>query len=72
MNDFFITLKSRAGEYQPGLKGSVTSTLLDAGLIFLLRFAMDDSVEGVMSSAVHTLKALLVCPEDEVSAHFKI
>uniref|UniRef100_A0A3P8UL54 RNA polymerase II associated protein 1 n=1 Tax=Cynoglossus semilaevis TaxID=244447 RepID=A0A3P8UL54_CYNSE len=60
-----ILSKARAGEYQPVLKGSVTSTLLDAGLIFLLRFAMDDSVEGVMSSAVHTLKALLVCPEDE-------
>lgn len=41
-------------------------TLLDAGLIFLLRFALDDSVEGVMSQAVHALKALLVCAEDEV------
>lgn len=50
----------------PVLKGSVTSTLLDAGLLFLLRFALDDSVEGVMSAAVHALKALLVCAEDEV------
>lgn len=42
------------------------STLLDAGLLFLLRFALDDGVEGVMSAAVHALKALLVCAEDEV------
>lgn len=42
------------------------STLLDAGLLFLLRFALDDSVEGAMSAAVHALKALLVCAEDEV------
>lgn len=44
----------------------MTSTLLDAGLLFLLRFALDDGVEGVMSAAVHALKALLVCAEDEV------
>lgn len=43
------------------------STLLDAGLLFLLRFALDDNVEGVMSAAAHALKALLVCAEDEVS-----
>lgn len=60
-----ILTKARAGVYQSVLKGSVTSTLLDAGLLFLLRFALDDSIEGVMSAAVHALKALLVCAEDE-------
>ncbi|KAM4724234.1 RNA polymerase II-associated protein 1 [Anableps anableps] len=60
-----ILTKARAGEYQSVLKGSVTSTLLDAGLLFLIRFALDDSIEGVMSAAVHALKALLVCTEDE-------
>ncbi|XP_044022620.1 RNA polymerase II-associated protein 1 isoform X2 [Siniperca chuatsi] len=60
-----ILSKARAGEYLPVLKGSVVSTLLDAGLLFLLRFALDDGVEGVMSAAVHALKALLVCAEDE-------
>ncbi|CAK6956948.1 RNA polymerase II-associated protein 1 [Scomber scombrus] len=60
-----ILSKARAGEYMPVLKGSVMSTLLDAGLLFLLRFALDESVEGVMSVAVHALKALLVCAEDE-------
>ncbi|XP_076021736.1 RNA polymerase II-associated protein 1 isoform X2 [Genypterus blacodes] len=60
-----ILSKARAGEYVSVLKGSVMSTLLDAGLLFLLRFALDDKVEGVMSAAAHALKALLVCPEDE-------
>uniref|UniRef100_A0A3Q2P2A8 RNA polymerase II associated protein 1 n=1 Tax=Fundulus heteroclitus TaxID=8078 RepID=A0A3Q2P2A8_FUNHE len=60
-----ILTKARAGEYQSVLKGSVTSTLLDAGMLFLLRFALDDSVEAVMSAAVHALKGLLVCEEDE-------
>lgn len=62
----FFPPQARAGEYVSVLKGSVMSTLLDAGLLFLLRFALDDSVEGVMSAAVHALKALLVCAEDEV------
>lgn len=58
--------QARGGEYVSVLTGSVLSTLLDAGLLFLLRFALDDSVERVMSAAVHALKALLVCAEDEV------
>lgn len=60
-----ILSKARAGEYLSVLKGSVVTTLLDAGLLFLLRFALDDGVEGVLSAAVHALKALLVCAEDE-------
>ncbi|XP_068615577.1 RNA polymerase II-associated protein 1-like [Brachionichthys hirsutus] len=60
-----ILSKARAGAYASDLKGSVTSTLLDAGLLFLLRFALDDGVEGAMSAAVHALKALLVCGDDE-------
>ncbi|CAN9502106.1 unnamed protein product [Ophioblennius macclurei] len=60
-----VASKARAGQYRSVLMGSVTSMLLDAGLLFLLRFALDDSVEAVMSAAVHALRALLVCPEDE-------
>ncbi|XP_020569360.1 RNA polymerase II-associated protein 1 isoform X1 [Oryzias latipes] len=60
-----ILSKARAGEYASALRGTVTSTLLDAGVLFLLRFALDDGVEGVMSAAVHALKALLVSSEDE-------
>uniref|UniRef100_A0A671YPR2 RNA polymerase II associated protein 1 n=1 Tax=Sparus aurata TaxID=8175 RepID=A0A671YPR2_SPAAU len=60
-----ILSKARAGEYVSVLTGSIVSTLLDAGLLFLLRFALDNSVEGAMSAAVHALKALLVCAEDE-------
>lgn len=60
-----VLSKARSGEYWSSLKGSVISTLLDAGLLFLLRFALDDSVEGVMSAAVHALRALLVYADDE-------
>lgn len=60
-----VISKARCGEYCSSLKGSVLSSLLDAGLLFLLRFALDDSVEGVVCAAVHTLHALLVCADDE-------
>lgn len=63
---YSVSLQARGGGYESVLTGSVLCTLLDAGLIFLLRFALDDGVEGVMSQAVHALKALLVCAEDEV------
>ncbi|CAL8286949.1 unnamed protein product [Lota lota] len=60
-----ILVKARGGEFASVLRGSVTATLLDAGLLFLLRFALDDNVERVMSAAAHALRALLVFERDE-------
>ncbi|KAK3537597.1 hypothetical protein QTP70_016995, partial [Hemibagrus guttatus] len=60
-----ILSKARAGEYSSCIKGNVLASLLDAGLLFLLRFSLDDSIEGVMSAAVRALQALLVSTEDE-------
>ncbi|MGH0185757.1 UNVERIFIED_CONTAM: hypothetical protein FKN15_018814 [Acipenser sinensis] len=57
--------QARSGHFASLLRGSVLSTLLDAGLLFLLRFSLDDSVGGVMAAAVHALWALLVAPDDE-------
>ncbi|KAI7804611.1 RNA polymerase II-associated protein 1 [Triplophysa rosa] len=60
-----VLTNARAGEYTSSLKSSVLSCLLDAGLLFLLRFSLDDSVEAVMSAAVNALHALLVSSDDE-------
>lgn len=46
--------------------GSVLRLLLDAGFLFLLRFSLDDRVDGVIAAAVRALRALLVAPGDEV------
>lgn len=53
------------------MKSNVLASLLDAGLLFLLRFSLDDSVEGVISAAVRGLRALLVSNEDEVRGKLK-
>lgn len=48
------------------LQSPILSTLLDAGLVFLVRWSMDDSVEAVITSALAVLHAILVNTADEV------
>ncbi|KAF7481978.1 Hypothetical predicted protein [Marmota monax] len=57
--------KAQAGEFGEQLVGSVLQLLLDAGFLFLLRFSLDDRVDGVIAAAVRALRALLVAPGDE-------
>ncbi|XP_072425369.1 RNA polymerase II-associated protein 1 isoform X2 [Chiloscyllium punctatum] len=60
-----IIQKAKAGDFSSSLKYSILRMLLDAGLLFLLRFSLDDSVENVIAACVQTLKALLVSLSDE-------
>ncbi|XP_070325139.1 RNA polymerase II-associated protein 1 isoform X2 [Odocoileus virginianus] len=57
--------RAQAGEFGDRLVGSVLHLLLDAGFLFLLRFSLDDRVDGVIAAAVRALRALLVAPGDE-------
>ncbi|KAM4829813.1 RNA polymerase II-associated protein 1 [Thomomys bottae] len=57
--------RAQAGEFGDRLVGSVLRLLLDAGFLFLLRFSLDDRVDGVIAAAIHALRALLVAPGDE-------
>nr|XP_045012480.1 RNA polymerase II-associated protein 1 [Jaculus jaculus] len=57
--------RAQAGEFGDRLDGSVLRLLLDAGFLFLLRFSLDDRVDGVIAAAVRALRALLVAPGDE-------
>jgi len=45
----------------------VLPSIIDAGVIFLLRWALDDSVEAVMVAVVAAFNSLLVNHADEVS-----
>lgn len=60
-----VISRAQAGEFGDRLVGSVLSLLLDAGFLFLLRFSLDDRVDGVIAAAVRALRALLVAPADE-------
>ncbi|XP_008845021.1 RNA polymerase II-associated protein 1 [Nannospalax galili] len=57
--------RAQAGEFGDRLVGSVLRLLLDAGFLFLLRFSLDDRVDGVIAAAVRALRTLLVAPGDE-------
>ncbi|XP_005364342.1 RNA polymerase II-associated protein 1 [Microtus ochrogaster] len=57
--------RAQAGEFGDCLVGSILRLLLDAGFLFLLRFSLDDRVDGVIAAAVRALRSLLVAPGDE-------
>nr|XP_048315611.1 RNA polymerase II-associated protein 1 isoform X3 [Myodes glareolus] len=57
--------RAQAGEFGDCLVGSILRLLLDAGFLFLLRFSLDDRVDGVIAAAVRALRTLLVAPGDE-------
>ncbi|XP_075386773.1 RNA polymerase II-associated protein 1 isoform X1 [Tenrec ecaudatus] len=60
-----VISRAQAGEFGGQLVGSVLHLLLDAGFLFLLRFSLDDRVDGVIAAAVRAMRALLVAPGDE-------
>ncbi|XP_012621934.2 RNA polymerase II-associated protein 1 [Microcebus murinus] len=60
-----VISRAQAGEFADRLVDSVLRLLLDAGFLFLLRFSLDDRVDGVIAAAIRALRALLVAPGDE-------
>ncbi|XP_048188637.1 RNA polymerase II-associated protein 1 [Perognathus longimembris pacificus] len=60
-----VISRAQAGEFGDQLVGSVLGLLLDAGFLFLLRFSLDDRVDGVIAAAIRALRALLVAPGAE-------
>nr|XP_013014294.1 RNA polymerase II-associated protein 1 isoform X2 [Cavia porcellus] len=60
-----VISRAQAGEFGDNLEGSVLRLLLDAGFLFLLRFSLDDRVDGVIAAAIRALRVLLVAPGDE-------
>ena len=40
--------------------------LLDAGVLFLLRWALDDTSDAVVAAAIQGFAAILVVPSDKV------
>lgn len=48
------------------MNSAILPTVLNAGILFLIRWAMDDSVESVVFMAIKTLHSILVSEADEV------
>ena len=54
------------GAFQGHLQGDVLSVLLDAGVLFLLRWSLDDTSDGVVAAAIQGFAAVLIVPSDKV------
>ena len=61
------THQSRSGLYDGVLDPPLLGRLLDAGLLLLLRFALDDPAEPVLTAGLAAMEALIDCRPDEVS-----
>ena len=61
--------KARRGEFVGCLSAGILPSLIDAGFVFVLRWALDDSSadNNSLSAAVSALHATVVCTDDEVS-----
>lgn len=62
-----ILQKIRRGELDALVQSPVLPALIDAGVMFLLRWALDDTVEMAVSATLSALCNLLVCEADETS-----
>jgi len=62
--DCFV--QDQMGAFQGHLQGDVLSVLLDAGVLFLLRWSLDDTSDGVMAAAIQGFAAILIVPSDKV------
>ncbi|CAH1790853.1 unnamed protein product [Owenia fusiformis] len=60
-----IMQNAKQCEFEKVLQSPIIPSLLDAGIVFLLRWALDDSVESIIGGAVHAIQALLVNSTDE-------
>ena len=48
------------------------SVLLDAGILFLLRWSLDDTSDGVVAAAIQAFAAILIVPSDKVNDSYYI
>ena len=62
-----VLAQARRGEFHEVVSAPIIPALLDGGVVFVLRWALDDATDNSMAASVHALHALLVCEEDEVS-----
>ncbi|XP_060076312.1 RNA polymerase II-associated protein 1-like [Ylistrum balloti] len=62
-----IFSKARSGELSQLVQSAILPAVLDGGVVFLVRWAMDDKIDMVLSASVHALYNLLVNPADELA-----
>ncbi|KAK3595521.1 hypothetical protein CHS0354_021622 [Potamilus streckersoni] len=62
-----VIQKAKDGSLDQLIQTPILPSILDAGVVFLLRWALDDSVDAVVVSAIAALNSLLVSQADEMA-----
>ncbi|KAL3875002.1 hypothetical protein ACJMK2_037944 [Sinanodonta woodiana] len=62
-----VIQKAKDGSLDQLIQTPILPSILDAGVVFLLRWALDDSVDAVVVSAIAGLSSLLVNQADEMA-----
>ena len=60
--------QARNGEFTETVQTAIIPALLEGGLVFMLRWSLDDTTETTIAAAVNCFHALLVSEHDEVSS----
>ncbi|CAI9714944.1 polymerase II-associated 1-like [Octopus vulgaris] len=65
-----IITNAKSGMFEESIEGAIIPSVINAGIVFLLRWALDDKITTVLISAVFCLHALLTNSADENSLQF--
>ena len=65
-NSCRFLLQARSGDFSESVQTAMLPALLDGGLVFILRWSLDNTTESTIAAAVNCFHALLVSEPDEV------
>ncbi|KAI8489267.1 RNA polymerase II associated protein 1 [Branchiostoma belcheri] len=60
-----VVARARNGEFAVVLSGPLLPMMLESGMVFVVRFSLDENTPSLVTTAVEALHSLLVLPGDE-------
>ncbi|XP_019647919.1 PREDICTED: RNA polymerase II-associated protein 1-like [Branchiostoma belcheri] len=63
-----VVARARNGEFAVALSGPLLPMMLESGMVFVVRFSLDENTPSLVTTAVEALHSLLVLPGDELCA----
>ncbi|XP_078594205.1 RNA polymerase II-associated protein 1-like isoform X3 [Branchiostoma floridae x Branchiostoma japonicum] len=63
-----IVARARNGEFAVALSGPLLPMMLESGMVFVVRFSLDENTPSLVATAVDALHSLLVLAGDELCA----
>ncbi len=64
--EMFWFVQAKGGAYLEMVQTPILPSILESGVLFLFRWALDDSVDAVLIAAVAAIHALLCNTSDQV------